>query len=123
MTRHGCYVLCDVLYFFLLPSFNTFLLEAKAWSQLCSVESVELLYTWEGVAKERVPFWSLEQWWQQQPHAQKTIMSSNCVRNVVTMLNFTLALPSCKTALAKKPPTHSFVFWETAYCKETSFPK
>lgn len=40
MALYG--VLCDVLSFFLPSSFNTFLLKFKAWSQLCSVESVEL---------------------------------------------------------------------------------
>lgn len=40
------------------------------------------------------------------------------VKNVVTMLNFTLAPQSYKTALAKKPPTHSFVFWKQLAAKK-----
>lgn len=36
------------------------------------------------------------------------------VRNVVTKLHFTVALSSYKTAMAKKPPTRSLMFWERA---------
>lgn len=101
MTRHGCYVLCGVLSLSLPSWFNT-----KPGLSYALLTQLYLLHLWGGVAKGPATFWIQSSGSSIMYRRQLCPQHSNCtaIRNIVTMLKFTLEVHSCKTVMAKKPP-------------------